>query len=331
MSEANPRLSIVVTSHTVGRLTDIQKLLASIQGQTCPQVETVFVADDSPELATRIEEYAASISLPVRVLLHRGETGVNFCRNAGIMASQGEVVGLVDDDVILFPDWGEEMLRSYSLDPGVIGVTGPAFPLWEDEAMAWFPKEFWWMWGCTVWDWDQVREIRNVGGMNCSFRREALLEAGLYDPRLGPKGGDERATWFYPSGEEVELSLRMRRRLPGASLIYNPRVQVYHKVYRSRFTWRFMAKRAFRFGYTKAHVEALFKDSFRNRPVLDLERNHLRHLLLRMPFSLARELPRSPRSTGRKLAVGLIGTLFTGLGYLAYFAKPYKEDERTAG
>lgn len=325
MTEAKPALSIIITSHTTERLEDISKLLDSLRTQSCPGIEIVFVADQSSELAVKVQEYASLISLPIRVLLNQGEAGVNVCRNIGIMASHSEVLGLVDDDTILFPGWVEEMIRSYRQDPEVVGVTGPALPLWEDEAMSWFPREFYWMWGGTVWDWNRIREIRNVGGMNCSFKRGVLLKVGLYQPNLGPKGGEEKIEWFRPSGEEVELSLRIRKYMPAAKIIYNPEVRVYHRVYRSRFTWSFMMKRAFRFGYTKRYVERLFNDDFKDKPVLDLEREHLRHILLRMPPALAREFVRAPFDAWRKFAVALIGTVFTGLGYLAYFVRPVPE------
>ena len=321
----NPSLSIVVTSFTLDRLDDVTNLLRSIRDQACPGLETVFVAEQSPDLARRVRERAARLSLPVRVLVNDGEAGVGVCRNMGIVASAAEVVALVDDDTILFPGWAQEMIQSYSLDPDVVGITGPAIPLWEDDAMSWFPREFYWMWGGTVWDWDQVREIRNVGGMNCSFKREVLLQAGLYLPHLGPKGGDERSSWFGSTGEEVELSLRIRSRFPGAKIIYSPGAKVYHKVYRSRFNWRFMAKRAFSFGYAKRYLETLFRDDFRNQPVLHLERDHLRHILLKMLPSLAREAFRSPLSAWRKATVALIGTFFAGLGYLTCFVRPGTE------
>ena len=113
--------------------------------------------------------------------------------------------------------------------------------------------------------------------------------------------------------------------MPAAKIIYNPEVKVYHKVHRSRFTWSFMMKRAFRFGYTKRYVERLFNDDFKDKPVLDLEREHLRHILLRMPPALVREFVRAPFDAWRKFAVALIGTVFTGLGYLAYFVRPVPE------
>ena len=201
--EGYPSLSIVFTSYTVDRLEDIRQLLNSLKAQAYADFETVFVVDQSPELAEQVKEYAESLSLPLQVVTNPEEQGVNVCRNLGIMATQGEIIALVDDDVVLFSDWAEEMVKSYCQDPSIVAVTGPALPLWEEEAMSWFPREFYWMWGCTVWDWEEIREIRNVGGMNCSFKREALIEAGLYRPGIGPRGGEEKIKWFHPSGEEV--------------------------------------------------------------------------------------------------------------------------------
>lgn len=247
-----------------------------------------------------------------------------MCRNMGIAAAQGDIVGLVDDDAVLFPDWAEAMVDSYSRDPAVVAVTGPTIPLWEDKGMSWFPREFYWMWGCTVWEWEEVRQIRNVGGMNCSYKREALQQVGLYRPGLGPQGGEEKIRWFHPSGEEVELSLRLRKLLKGAKIIYNPRVKAYHKVQKSRFVPAFMIKRAFRFGYSKHFVEELFHHDFQNEPVLGLERDHLSHILFRMPLSLLGELPRSPLAVWRKLLVAFAVTLFAGLGYWVYFVRPVR-------
>ena len=321
-------LSLVFTSYTLDQLEDICDLLTSIKAQTYPRIETVFVADQSQELAAKVEEYAESVSLPVTVLLNRDEAGVNVCRNIGIRAAHGEIVALVDDDVVLFPDWAEAMVESYTHDPAVVAVTGPAIPLWEDKGMSWFPREFYWMWGSTVWEWEEVRQIRNVGGMNCSYKRRALHQVGLYRPGLGPQGGEEKIRWFHhPSAEEVELSLRLRKLLKGAKIIYDPRVKVYHKVQKSRFAWAFMINRAFRFGYAKHFVEELFHHDFQNEPVLDLEREHLRHILFRLPFSLLKELPTSPLTVWRKGVIAIAATLFTGLGYLAYFLRPVRETD----
>jgi glycosyltransferase involved in cell wall biosynthesis len=63
MAEANSRLSIVITSYTTERLEDILELLGSIQGQSYPDLEVVFVAERSTELRERVESYAKQRSM----------------------------------------------------------------------------------------------------------------------------------------------------------------------------------------------------------------------------------------------------------------------------
>jgi len=324
-----PLLSIVFATYTAERLKDVFDLLESIGRQTYPALETLAVVDrtaESAALAGALERYIKEHRTGnVRVLLNDGATGANASRNRGIEEAKGEIVAVVDDDVVLFPDWAGEMVDSYRLDSSIAGVTGPAFPLWEDRRMSWFPRELYWIWGGTVWEWNEVREIRNVGGMNCSFRREVLLAAGLYDAGIGPKEGFEQAGWFRLGGDEVELSLRIRRKFKEARIIYNPKVRIYHKAYSSRFNWRFIAKKSFRFGYTKHYIKELFQADFSGRPVLGMEYDHLRHMLLRVPVRLLKEFSGKPVLTGRRFLTILFSTFFTGLGYCAYALRLVKK------
>jgi len=77
----------------------------------------------------------------LKVILNDGKYGLSTARNVGIKHANGDIIVFVDDDVLLCPDWAEKMVEAYK-DNAIIGVTGPAFPLWEDASMAWFPKEF---------------------------------------------------------------------------------------------------------------------------------------------------------------------------------------------
>ncbi|MCL0073618.1 glycosyltransferase [Dehalococcoidia bacterium] len=174
-----PLLSIIVTSYTTERLGDIYELLNSIKAQSYPDIETIFIAERSPELYERVKEYGEEIfrdsvetgrdsveirslnldeaqpipkNLPFKVLFNDGEPGLSAARNLGIKEAKGDIIAFVDDVVVLFSDWAEEMVKSYE-DDSIIGVTGPAFPLWEDESMKWLPEEFYWYskLHCLVW------------------------------------------------------------------------------------------------------------------------------------------------------------------------------------
>ena len=124
-------LSFVITSYTTKRLSDINKLLSSIKGQSCQNTEIVFVADQSKELATEVGDYMNELRITrFIVLLNIGQIGVNICRNIGIQHANGRIIAIIDDDIVLFPDWVEQVLKSYS-ENDVIGTTGPAYPLWK--------------------------------------------------------------------------------------------------------------------------------------------------------------------------------------------------------
>jgi GT2 family glycosyltransferase len=323
MAEANPLLSIVATSYSTDRLKDIFNLLNSIKQQAYPYIETIFVTERSLELHNKVKGYASERVIPkVQVLFNEAEPGASAARNLGIKHSNGEIIALVDDDVTLFPDWAEEMVKTYQ-DDSIIGATGPALPMWEDESMRWFPDEFSWLWGGTLWgDWhNEIREIKNVGGMNCSFRREAFDKAGGYLTSLKTlqEGG-----WFQPTGEEVEFSLRVRR-ITGKRIVFNPKVKVYHKVYKSRFRWRVMAKRAFRMGYLRRMGKAIYPENDkREESASRVEYALLKRIFTKLVPDILRGFFRHPAIAWRRLSVCVIGTLFTGLGYIFYIFKPFR-------
>jgi glycosyltransferase involved in cell wall biosynthesis len=340
VTKEKPILSIIITSYAVNRFKDIRELFDSIKSQTIltqPKTsqskdaehrrwnvehsfEVIFVADQSEELAERAACYLKRIGIPrFKIILNKGKMGVNVCRNIGIKASSGEIVGIVDDDVILFPDWAERMIKSYQDDSEVVGVTGPAVPLWEEpESMSWFPKELYFVWGCTVWDWDEKREIRNVGGMNCSFIKKALVQAGFYNPFLGPRSGGARlGKWFYVGAEEIDMSLRIKK-ITGGKIIYNPEVKVYHKVRKEDFSLNLVVKRCLHFGYTKAFINKHYKD-FSSEQILQLEHKHLKYILTSSLIKYWKETVKCPSVAVKKLTTLILGVFFTGLGYLTYY------------
>jgi GT2 family glycosyltransferase len=307
------------------RFQDVCDLLHSLHLQTYPSIEVIFVADQIGELEKRVHEFLVRIGFRrFRTVLHKGDRGVSTCRNIGIEASVGDLVAVVDDDVVLHAEWAEEMVKSYT-DENVVAVTGPVAPLWEDpRTMAWFPKELFFVWGCTVWDWSEKRDLRNVGGMSCSFRRASIEAASVrYDPRLGPKAGSPRSgKWLYVGAEEIDLSLRLRMLTLGR-ILYNPAVRAYHKVHTRYFNLTTVAKRCLHFGYTKGYVRAHFGTL--TEPVLGLEYEHLRWILRHSTTRMLRDLLKAPVSTCRSFAALWLGVLCVGMGYLLYQVRPHAE------
>ena len=156
-------------------------------------------------------------------------------RNLGVGSAKGAIIAFTDDDAILSRNWAEEIVRTFERYSEVIAVTGASLPLWKDESVEWFPKELYWMIGCTWRDFDRtnkkdlrgVRLARYVSGVNMSFRREAF-DTQLFSPAYG-KAGKKQG----PLGDDRAFALGVTRST-GKTIIFNPRVVVWHKVYRYR-------------------------------------------------------------------------------------------------
>jgi glycosyltransferase involved in cell wall biosynthesis len=178
---AAPLLSLVITSYTTERLNDIYELIDSIKNQTYKNMETIFVAERSKELFQKVKAYTEEKAIPnVKIVFNDGAPGQSPARNLGGKNAVGDIISFVDDDVVLFDNWAEEMVDTYQ-DDSTIGATGPALPLWEDMSLNWLPEEFYWIISCTAYaSWNKLMAVRCAGGMNMSFRKEAFEYCRVY-------------------------------------------------------------------------------------------------------------------------------------------------------
>lgn len=286
MTEPKLTLSIIVTTYTPDRLKDIGELLDSLQSQTYNDIkEIVFVVEQSSELYDGLREYINRKSaLNARIIFNPDQLGICAARNLGVRQAQGDVIAFTDDDALPYPDWAEQIMRTFE-DESIIGVTGPAFPLCEDAAIAWFPEEFYWIVGGTAWfDGSQMRPVRNVWGMNMSFKREAF-DFCQFSENLGISRGAHKAGKVGLVGDDTEFSMNLRRKT-GKLIVYNPKVRVRHKVYNYRLTPRFIQRQAYWQGYTKAVFKKLYSNSDKSEKMLETEYRLLRRILLKLVPSI---------------------------------------------
>ncbi|MFC1992487.1 glycosyltransferase family 2 protein [Chloroflexota bacterium] len=314
-SSAQPSISIITTSYTEKRLQDLVELLASIHDQTYHNIETLVVTERSLDLHDSIKKHISKSGYDnVHLLYNKGEWGSYSARNLGIEQAQGEIIAFIDDDAVLFPDWAKETAAAYMEDDSVIGLTGPILPLWEDNSMSWFPKELYWIFSCTYWDWQEKTEVRNGYGTNISFRREAYDCCGLFKNSLeGEEKG--KSDWQRPGAKETEFSMRVTQKM-GKRILYNPRTRVRHKVYRYRLSTGFMVRRAYWEGYAKAWLDRLYPSGADR--VLATEYDLLRRIFLNLfPRSLWLLL-RQPVIALRQLWVTTLVLSCVATGFLSY-------------
>jgi len=306
-----PLLSIVVTSYTTERLKDIFELLDSIKSQTYKNIEVIFVAERSKELYEKVKEYGEKIGLGMfKALFNYGEPGLSQARNLGIKHANGHIIAFVDDDVVLSSCWAEELVRTFMLDDDIIGVTGPALPLWVDKSLSWLPEELHWLVSCTTWfNCKKISDVRNVWGHNMAFKSEVFKRIGYFQTWTG---FSYRVPLFASSlGEDVDFSLRAKK--IGKRLVYNPKVKVWHKVYSYRLSLKFIGERSFWIGRSRRMLKKYYGKKGLSENMLSTE-----SLLLKRIFSklFARSVL---YSDVRRFLIVLLILLLVMLGYLFPF------------
>ena len=311
-----PLLSIVTTAFTTGRLNDIFELLDSIKSQTYRPIEIIFVAERSRELYERVIQYGEEQSIPgLKVIFNNEKLGLCPSRNIGVQEAQGEIIAFVDDDVVLFPDWGREMVDTYD-DESIIGVTGPGLPLWEDESLTWLPEEFYWIASCTAFTgWTESMPVRSAWGMNMSFRREAFDHCRFREgDGFGQTSGEQEA-WKAGPGDDAEFSINLRLKT-GRVIMYNPTVRVQHRIYAYRLTRKFIRGQAYWQGYLKAVLRRTYPNDSDTR-TLEREYTLLRRIAFKFGPRTVWDLLRTPRLAWKRSSLAIAVLFYVALGYSA--------------
>ena len=231
-----PDISVVICAYTEERWNDLVQVVQSVRRQIHAPREIILVVDHNPKLLARVH---AEID-GVIAMENAYKRGLRGGRNTGLARASAEVIAFLDDDAVAEPDWLERLAEGYD-SPKVLGVGGAPRPDWLAGRPAWFPAEFNWVVGCAYQGMPEFRApVRNLFGCNMSFRREAFDTVGGF--RLGY------------SCDETEFCIRAHQVWPDRVLMYEPAAVVNHKVPASRATWRYLLKRCYFEGGSKAVV-----------------------------------------------------------------------------
>ncbi|MBT8102587.1 MAG: glycosyltransferase [Gammaproteobacteria bacterium] len=276
---------VSVVLATLDRPDDLRRCLQSLQCiETRHQFEIVVV-DNNP--ISGLSEKVVADFESVRYVPEE-RRGLSYARNAGIRAAQGEIIVATDDDVIVPPNWLDELCRPF-LDPTVAGVTGNVLPLTLDDASerrfeeygglgrGFARRTFDYRWlGASAY----AAETWEIGATaNAAFRSELFTDrrVGLLDEALGagmPTGCSEDTYLFY------------RILMSGKRIVYEPSAYVRHK---HRVTPAALRKQLF--SYSKGHVAYLLTTWRR-----DGDRSALRRMMFVLPRWHAGQMWRALKS-----------------------------------
>jgi GT2 family glycosyltransferase len=262
------------------RLPDLKELLFSISKQIQNDLEVVFVGENSTKLIDEVERYARNLGIKGTFVMNSGQHGLAQGRNFAIPYCSSPIVGMVDDDVILPRHWTRSVIDTFEKDNGIIGMTGPAYPLWEEDVMDWLPEEFYWLISCTAWcDFSDPSNVRSAWGMNMAFKKESFRLAG----------GLLNASGFHkPMAEDLEYSLRIKRKT-GKRISFNKDAYVWHRVHSYRFTWKYVRDRSRHIGTSRYMIKELY------RTQMDRENNLFGRIIMNIPRRVLTHPKDSPR------------------------------------
>jgi GT2 family glycosyltransferase len=201
-----PSFDLVVA--TVGRVTELDRLLDSLEQQTYDRLRVILVDQNEDDRLAQLVARHSRLAV-VRV---RSELGLSRARNRGLEELASDVVAFPDDDCEYKPGLLERVARELAGEPTLDGLTGRAV----DHA------------GHSSSSWRTTAALLtddNLWNRAISFtiflRRPLVERVGLFDEHLG-LGSGTRAS----SGEEIDYLVRAVRL--GARIRYDPALTVTH-------------------------------------------------------------------------------------------------------
>jgi GT2 family glycosyltransferase len=245
----------------VGTITSV------LSAEMTPQ--EIVVVDQSSEANTRILELADQPGPAIRY--HRTSSiGVSRARNIGLQIARSEAVALIDDDVLVAPDWLAAITRALRELGPLIVVTGQVRATAEHGFAA-----------STIVETQPRVFAGRVGADvlftgNMAMYRSVVSIVGDFDERLGPGTS-------YPAAEDNDFGFRLLE--SGFKIAYRPDAVVSHRAWRTNrdylpLRWRYGRGQGAFFG---KHL------SLHDRYILGLLVKAGTERLGRIPRRLARE------------------------------------------
>jgi glucosyl-dolichyl phosphate glucuronosyltransferase len=247
-------ITVAVSTFREGYLDWMMQLLDSLNNQTLRDFEVLLVVNRNRRyfnrLAAKIKETAYTFD--VKAIYNPHERGIAFARNIALNSAITPYIVFTDDDVILQSDWIKKVKETFANANDAGAVTGPILANWCSGAVSsgeWFPKELYWVIGCTNRELTQIKEVRNGFASNLALDRKAALSCGGFNESFGYNQKHRMA------GEEPELCLRMKKK--GKLTVWNPELVVYHRIPPNRLKLSNIVVRSYIEGRTKAHLKKI--------------------------------------------------------------------------
>lgn len=218
------------------------------------ETELIVVDNGSTDNTARVVKLSALRNMQVRYLFEPRK-GLSFARNAGLAASQGEVILFTDDDVTPEEDWAINLVDPL-LEGTCEAVTGQV-TLAPSLMRPWLTPMHRWSLGSSH-DAELRGGIRELIGANMGFRRLVLERVPAFDTELG-----SGALGF---AEETLFGWQLAK--AGFRINYVQNAAVTHHLDPSRLRRSAWLRAAEQRGRTEAYLRYHWEHSDIRRPLL---------------------------------------------------------------
>lgn len=177
--------------------------------------------DQTPQVIARL---AAESGISLRYVFEP-RPGVTFARNRGAKEARFPYVAYCDDDCSVGPNWLQQLIEGFDLDPMVVAVGGLVVPRWECGRPSWVLPELEPHYGATGFLGTRARllqESERIVEYNNILKREAWRAAG------GFVGMDLFTHQHLAAAEGLYLLHRLRQR--GGKIAFVPEALMYHHI-----------------------------------------------------------------------------------------------------
>lgn len=284
----NIKLSIVIPTKNRDEL--LRGVLQSIASQRAAQdMYEVLIIDNGSVDKTKMVVKEFQNKIQNLKYIYDDRPGLHVGRNRGIIESRGSLIGYLDDDVILFPDWINAMLKVFE-DMEVMCVGGSVIPY----NMSLLTKEFmdkhavkmgsFWFVGVISCFWERgisendtrvhIMKENLLVGANIVFRKEVLHACHGFHP-----DGMPRNLLMYRGDGETYVRKFMREHR--MKIMYCAQASVYHMIDATRVNPAYIRYMYFRNGISYMYAALRnggYCDGFKCLKII-LFKNNLRELL----------------------------------------------------
>jgi glycosyltransferase involved in cell wall biosynthesis len=243
---------------THNRVRSLDRTLRSVADQVVPRDlswEVLVVANRcTDDTAALVRRWGESGRIPRLRFVTERRAGVTAARKRGLWESRGRLVGYVDDDCLLAPDWAAAAVAFAEEYPRAGAFGGRNELLWEAP-----PTRVADLYGESLARRDlgpaprpmPAGEWRMPPGAGMVLRRQAVIDSGW----LGGAVLRSRRRGSLECGEDAEIELRIRR--AGWEIWYSPDLRLRHLIPEHRMELGYLRRLHRGFGRAEPYLRAL--------------------------------------------------------------------------